>query len=393
MLCCATHRAMLCLFTFRNMNGQYTSGHAGRQCMVCMQAHARYSAGTNALNGAFGSFVSGAAPQSATTNTKTLHTISEARPAYPRVRTESYYAETSSSTSAAPRATVGFSSKRMSTEAFYAAAAPLAATARTHGAQHEPHPSGVLNAPTATSTGALVHSATDPSAADGTQGLPHRPSVAAAVTAALVASAMAASSAKTSTPGGASGGYSQHSTPAVEGPQHVYDSESSSMAGASSGIAPGQMAGAATERSGSGGHGRDGGGSSTSGMTRSGTAGATYDPASDARKEQRMVELAALLARGHRRGDGAEQPSTGAARVSLSKLPSPAGQARANPMSPEPVGTVVGLHREVEESLYRNIDIPKPTSSSYEERSMERSVDSAFRVRATPPPVLPCRAS
>eukprot|EP00892_Ulva_mutabilis_P009382 jgi/Ulvmu1/6816/UM031_0020.1 len=357
----ASHSATLALGVTSQASGQFAA-----------QGYGRYAAGAGSSNGAFGSFVSGAAPCSASPPAKTLHTISESRPAYSTVREASYYTERRQSTAALPQSGVCMPSKRISSGVF--------ATSAVATAQHVPaHLQAGPRPPAITTTNALIRAATQLAAEDDAQASPRRPTVAAAVTAALVASALAASSTPSASHlAGASGGQSMHGTPPVEGPQHVYESDGGSMATSSS-MAPHGGPGGAADKSGSDGQGA--GSSAASGTTRSGTAGATYDPQSDARKEQRMVELAALLAR---RPQGVPQAAPSDGGHPPSRLPTLSRQLRARPLDPRSEAYAFGLHADVAESLYHNIDIPKPTSSSYEERSMERSVDSMFRDGSPP---------
>ena len=345
-----------------------------------MQGHGRFGVSTGA--GGFGSFVSGAAPASISTSTKPLQRISEAHPMHQATVPDSYYADDSPSAAGPPQPPPAFSSKRISTGAFQmfpGTYTPMHTTRR-----HAPDPP-VFAPPQASAAPPGVTRADAASHAirlgDALpQGLPPRPSIAAAVTAAMVASAMSASS-----PGPDLD--RQRSTPAGEGPQHVYDSDGAPRSGSASGASSSVDATPlSTAKSGEPPVGE----SVTSGMTRSGTAGAAYDPLSDARKEQRMVELASLLSQSYRANAAATPPVDTEASVKLaqraagSPLPLPIIAANARPLNPEaapmvsPDGMLAG---DVEVSLYRNIAIPKPTSSSYEDRSMERSMDSSFRVR------------
>lgn len=348
-----------------------------------MQGHGRCGVNTGA--GGFGSFVSGAAPASISTSTKPLQRISEAHPMQQATVPESYYAADSPSAAGPSQPPPTFSSKRISTGAFQmfpGTYTPMHTTRR-----HAPVPPVCAPRPaSAAAPGATRADAVPRAVRLGDalpQGSPPRPSIAAAVTAAMVASAMSAG------PPGPEldRERSTHSTPAGEGPQHVYDSDgapgSGSAGGASSSVDATPMSTAKSVEP-------PVRGSVTSGTTQSGTAGATYDPLSDARKQQRMVELASLLSQSYRANAAAASPVDTSASAKLaqraagSPLPLPIIAANARPLNPEaapmvsPDGMLAG---DVEVSLYQNIVIPKPTSSSYEDRSMERSVDSAFRVR------------
>lgn len=339
---------------------------------------------------AFGSFVSGAAPASVAASTKPLHTISEARPVHQATMPDSYYADNSPTAAAAPQASLAFSSKRISTGTFNifpSARKPTAATRPRCAANAQPRQQHSSVAPEATcaSTGPLGGAALRE---DGQpQQFQHRHSVATAVTAALVASAMVGSVSPKARQS-LDREHSMHSTPAAEGPQHVYESDGAPGSG-SAGLGSGSPAAAARSGGAVGGGTGAPGGSATSGTTRSGTAGATYHPLNDARKEQRMVELASLLTRDH--------PSAGAAPAEAAALVRPDHPSSAEsplpqvpavwPRPPDPEDAAAPLPcpaGDMEGSLYRNIAIPKPTSSSFEDRSMERSVDSsAFRVRSS----------
>lgn len=363
-----------------------------------VQGNGRFNAPGPGGAGAFGSFVSGAAPASVAASAKPLHTISEVRPAHQATMPDSYYADDSPSAAAPPppQPSLAFSSKRISTGTFNifpSAHNPAAAMRAQRHPSVQPQHSSVAHVATLASTD--PHGGTAMREDRRSQ---QRPSVAAGVTAALVAGAMA-SSANIPARRVLDREDSMHSTPAAEGPQHVYDSDGAPASGSASretyfsaaaaraGGAVGSVSGAA-------------GGSVT---TRSDTVSAAYDPLNDARKEQRMVELASLLTRDHPSGardvpeeaavpPRADQPDSARSCLPQAPAPGPRPQDPEDAAAPPPCPT-----GDAEGSLYRNIAIPKPTSSSFEDRSMERSVDSAFRVCSptaiTPPPSanpVPC---